>query len=56
MYRVYCNGLEFGIDYPTLEAARAAKRQYAEHFKWCRYYIRKATRPRLSQFVSVPVH
>ena len=44
-YRVYAfDGVyrrEFGVDYPTLEAARLAKASYAPHFPWCRYYIRK---------------
>lgn len=42
MYRCYCNGQEFGIDYPTLEAARAALAQYKQNFPYLRYYVHKA--------------
>lgn len=40
-YRVYCDGLEYGIDYATLAMARAAKASYAASFPHHRYYIRK---------------
>lgn len=52
MYRVYADGREFGIDYPTLAAARTDKARYAEHFPHVHYYIRKVRKPRISQFVS----
>ena len=42
MYRIYCDGREFGIDYATLEQARAVKLAYSHHFPRCRYYIRKS--------------
>ena len=42
MYRIYADGREFGIDYPTLERAREVKAQYAQHFPRVRYYIRRA--------------
>ena len=41
MYRVYANGREFGVDYPTLAAALKAKAAYDAHFPKIRYYIRK---------------
>lgn len=44
MYRVYCDGREFGRDYRTLEDARAARAAYASHFPSHRYYIRRAGR------------
>lgn len=47
-WRVYGDGREFGIDYPTLRAAQAAKALYASHFPWCRYTIRKHRGPVLA--------
>lgn len=45
MYRIYCYGSfgrqEFGVDYPTLAKARAAKACYARQFPYLRYIIRK---------------
>lgn len=41
MYRIYCDGREFGIDYPTLIDAQRVKRVYQRHFPRCRYCIRK---------------
>ena len=41
VYRVYANGYEFGIDYPTIEAARAVKAAYAAYWPNVRYYVRK---------------
>ena len=43
MYRVYADGQEFGVDYPTLATARKAKDAYAQHFPKIRYYIRKVS-------------
>lgn len=46
MYKVFCYGSfgrqEFGIDYPTLIAARIAKARYSQRFPHLRYLIRKA--------------
>lgn len=42
VWRVYCDGREFGIDYATLDAARAAKRAYEPRFPRRRYTIRGA--------------
>ena len=44
VYCVYANGQEFGIDYPTLEAARVVKAAYAPHWPHIKYYIRKVLR------------
>ena len=52
MYRIYCNGIEFGTDYPNLEAARKVKRAYQSDWPHLRYYIRKAFNSRISQLVS----
>jgi hypothetical protein len=41
MYRVYCNGCEFGVGYPTLAIARVVKQRYQTHFPKLRYYIRR---------------
>jgi hypothetical protein len=48
MYRIYCGSrsygrLEFGIDFPTLDAARECKARYAQYFPYLHYYIRKVT-------------
>lgn len=40
-WRVYCNGREFGIDYPTLHDAQEAKERYRSHFPHHNYYIRR---------------
>jgi len=42
MYRIYCNGHEFGTDYPSLAEARAVKATYQANFPFLRYIIRKA--------------
>lgn len=42
-YRIYADGREFGIDYPSLRSARAAKAAYQKYFPRVRYYIRKAS-------------
>jgi hypothetical protein len=47
VYRAYCEGREFGIDYPSKEVAQAAVDRYREHFPKFRYYIRKAIKPRI---------
>jgi hypothetical protein len=41
IYRVYCAGIEFGIDHATLAGARAAKAMYEQHFPQLNYYIRE---------------
>lgn len=41
MYRVYCNGREFGVDYPDRKSAQQAAAAYRDHFPHSRYYIRK---------------
>jgi len=45
MYRCYCKASdgrhEFGVDYPTLAAARAALANYKRSFPHLRYYIRR---------------
>jgi hypothetical protein len=51
MYRIYCDGIEFGRDY-TLEDARRVMATYKRWFPNCRYYIRKAYRPRISMLVA----
>lgn len=41
IYRVYCNGVEFGKDYASLDDARTAKLAFARHWPNRRYYVRK---------------
>ena len=41
MYRIFCNGREFGIDYATLADARRVKAAYASQWPTLAYYIRK---------------
>lgn len=40
-YRIYADGIEFGIDYRSLERAREVKRSYQQEFPKVRYYIRR---------------
>jgi hypothetical protein len=54
VWRVYCQGVEFGTDYPTRESAQKVARDYRADWPNLRYYVRATTRPRLSQLVSVP--
>ena len=41
VYRVYCDGVEFGVDYCSLPAARAAKAAFVRSWPRLRYYIRR---------------
>lgn len=52
MYRCYCNGVEFGLDYLSLPDARKALAAYKKHFPKLKYYIRKIRRKRLSVLIS----
>lgn len=49
MYRCYCNGQEFGVDYATLADARAAMTSYRKQFPHLKYYARKTNKQRLSE-------
>ena len=37
VWRVYCDGREFGIDYPTLPDARIAAKRFASYWTRHRY-------------------
>lgn len=54
VWRIYCNGNEFGIDYPTARRARSVAESYRQDFPRLHYYVRRTKRARLSQLVSVP--
>lgn len=54
VWRIYCNGVEFGTDYPSLESAKKIARAYRQDWPHLSYYVRRTSRPRLSQLVSVP--
>jgi len=41
-YRAYCEGQDFGVDYATREAARAAVAAFRQRWPRKRYYVRKA--------------
>ena len=43
-YRVYCGGIEFGMDYPTKIAAAAAMAAYAKNFPRLSYTVRRHTK------------
>lgn len=40
--------IEFGIDYPTLAAARSARDSYQRNFPTARYYIRRHRGPAIA--------
>ena len=40
IWRVYCNGLDFGADYKSLKAARKAKEKFLHYWDGRHYYIR----------------
>jgi hypothetical protein len=42
VWRLWCNGREFGIDFPSLQAARKTKLEFQRHFPRARYYISRA--------------
>jgi hypothetical protein len=42
MYRCYCQGVEFGLDYLNLADARRALAAFRRANPHLRYYIRKA--------------
>jgi hypothetical protein len=42
-WRLWCDGREFGIDFPSLESAQATKLEFQRQFPKARYYIRRAS-------------
>lgn len=44
IWRVYCNGVELGVDFRSLSAAQAAKASYQADWPRLKYYVR-AVRP-----------
>lgn len=54
IWRIYCQGNEFGIDYPTRRRAQIVAESYRKDFPHLHYYVRRTSRPRISQLVSVP--
>lgn len=41
VWRVYCNGYEFGIDYPSRKEARHVRRIWAAAWPDRRYVVRR---------------
>lgn len=55
MWRIYCDGIEFGRDFASYELAQTVMKEYQSRFPKVKYIIRKARKPRVSQLIATPV-